>query len=164
MTPSFGEVQATGLKAARGAGLPWGLCEDAGSATRWLWERGYNGPGALAALLSNYDPDTCPLRAAGRLPGEIEDLPFELQVQAGLLLLPSLAAIGAQADGVGDTDFGTAKVVVEAATADWVPAIGPRRAVDQAAWQILKRLEGRTYAPPTEASRDGAGAGLTDND
>ncbi len=36
---------------------------------------------------------------------------------------------------------------------------------DAAAWTVLKRFAGRTYAPDTEGSRlKGAGAGLTDND
>ena len=61
MTPSFGEIQSTALKAARGAGLPWGLCEEAGAAVRWCWVHGLDGIGALAAVLEAYDPAECPL-------------------------------------------------------------------------------------------------------
>lgn len=56
--PSRGEFRLSGnetemlcLKAARGAGLPWGLAEEAGFAARWLQTRGLDGPSALLAHL-----------------------------------------------------------------------------------------------------------------
>jgi len=52
---SLNEVDATGRKAARGAGLPWGAAEEAGRAARWLAERGLPGPEALAGLLTALD-------------------------------------------------------------------------------------------------------------
>ena len=36
--------------------------------------------------------------------------------------------------------------------------------IDQQSWQLIDQLAFKTYAPATEASRAGAGAGLTDND
>ncbi|NND22495.1 MAG: DUF3726 domain-containing protein, partial [Silicimonas sp.] len=36
MSYSLNEVEATAKKAARGAGYPWGLAEEAAKATRWL--------------------------------------------------------------------------------------------------------------------------------
>ena len=36
---SLNELEALARKAARGAGLPWGLAEDAGWAVRWLEAR-----------------------------------------------------------------------------------------------------------------------------
>jgi hypothetical protein len=48
---SLGESQALAVKAARGAGYPWGLAEEAGFALRWLCGRGLPGAEALAALL-----------------------------------------------------------------------------------------------------------------
>ena len=48
---SCNEVEALCLKAARGAGLSWGLAEEAGLAARWLYSRGIDGPGALLAHL-----------------------------------------------------------------------------------------------------------------
>lgn len=36
--------------------------------------------------------------------------------------------------------------------------------IDSDVWQLVDQLAFRTYAPATEASRAGAGAGLTDND
>ncbi|MGR3514253.1 MAG: DUF3726 domain-containing protein [Paracoccaceae bacterium] len=37
---SLPEVSSLALRAARGAGYPWGLCEDCGFAAAWLAERG----------------------------------------------------------------------------------------------------------------------------
>ncbi len=54
---SCSEVGALCLKAARGAGLSWGLAEEAGYAARWLYERGLDGPGALLDVLDK--ADTC---------------------------------------------------------------------------------------------------------
>ena len=48
---SCSEVGALCLKAARGAGLSWGLAEEAGYAARWLYARGLDGPGALLEVL-----------------------------------------------------------------------------------------------------------------
>ena len=36
--------------------------------------------------------------------------------------------------------------------------------IDMQSWQLIDQLAFKTYAPATEASRAGAGAGLTDND
>jgi len=44
---SGGEVKDLCLRAARGAGLSWGLAEEAGFAARWLHERGLDGTRAL---------------------------------------------------------------------------------------------------------------------
>lgn len=55
MTLSLNEVEATAKKAARGAGYPWGLAEEAGKAVRWLCARDVDGCAALAALLTRID-------------------------------------------------------------------------------------------------------------
>lgn len=51
MTLSLNETEALARKAARGAGYPWGLAEEAGRAVRWLCIRGLDGGAALADLL-----------------------------------------------------------------------------------------------------------------
>ena len=51
MILSFSELESLSLKAARGAGLDWGLAEEAGKAVRWLAERGLPGAENLAAHL-----------------------------------------------------------------------------------------------------------------
>lgn len=55
MTFSLNEIEATAKKAARGAGYPWGLAEEAGKATRWLCAHDCDGVAALAALLTAVD-------------------------------------------------------------------------------------------------------------
>ena len=60
---SLSEIDAQCRKAARGAGCPWGLAEEAGKAARWLAARALSGPEALAALLDG--PRDCPCAGAG---------------------------------------------------------------------------------------------------
>jgi len=52
---SLAEIDATGRKAARGCGCPWGLAEEAGKSARWLASHGYPGAEALADLLNARD-------------------------------------------------------------------------------------------------------------
>ena len=56
-TLSLSEVEALALKAARGAGLAWGLAEEAAFATRWLCENGAQGLDLLAQLLHDLPPN-----------------------------------------------------------------------------------------------------------
>lgn len=49
------EVEAMGKRAARGAGLSWGLAEEAGKAARWLVARGLPGVEQLADCLTRND-------------------------------------------------------------------------------------------------------------
>lgn len=55
MTPSLNEIEAMGKRAARGAGLSWGLAEEAGKAARWLTARALPGAEHLAAILTRID-------------------------------------------------------------------------------------------------------------
>lgn len=66
---SLNEIEATGKRAARGAGFSWGLAEEVGKAARWLSAYGLPGPEILADLLRsndgvNYD-DLAPISAVG---------------------------------------------------------------------------------------------------
>lgn len=54
---SLAEIDAMGRKAARGAGLAWGLAEEAGRAARWLAAHGQPGPEALLAALEAMEGD-----------------------------------------------------------------------------------------------------------
>lgn len=116
MICSLNEIQSAVLKATRGAGLSWGLAEEASRAARWLAARDLPGVASLATLLERIyaagDSDVAPLtdgnhwRAAGDwvsglhagiafadLAGEIED-GGELvinDVAEPLLLLPFAA-------------------------------------------------------------------------
>lgn len=66
---SHNEVEQLCLKAARGAGMSWGIAEEAGFAAAWLTLRGLDGPGALLAQLraASGHPwhEICPLVAPG---------------------------------------------------------------------------------------------------
>ena len=53
MSFALNEIEATAKKAARGAGYPWGLAEEAAKATRWLCAHGIDGCGGLARLLDH---------------------------------------------------------------------------------------------------------------
>ena len=55
MTFSLNEVAAMARKAARGAGYPWGLAEEAAMAVRWLSARGLDGCGALSEVLARLE-------------------------------------------------------------------------------------------------------------
>jgi len=48
---SLNEFESLAKRAARGAGYPWGLCEEAAKAARWLCAYGLDGVGQLASLL-----------------------------------------------------------------------------------------------------------------
>ena len=51
---SCNELEVLCLKAARGAGLSWGLAEEAGFAIRWLFSRGIDGAGVLLSHLDEF--------------------------------------------------------------------------------------------------------------
>lgn len=55
MTWSLNEIESLSKKAARGAGLNWGIAEEAGKATRWLCAAGWPGADLLADLLTRND-------------------------------------------------------------------------------------------------------------
>jgi len=68
MNVSFNEVDVLSKRAARGAGLPWGLAEEAGKATRWLMTYGFPGLEILQDILEYNDS----LRDDDRLPVSME--------------------------------------------------------------------------------------------
>ncbi|MEP1538823.1 MAG: DUF3726 domain-containing protein [Paracoccaceae bacterium] len=55
MNQSLNEIEALAKRAARGAGLSWGMAEEAGKATRWLASHGLPGTDLLADLLAQND-------------------------------------------------------------------------------------------------------------
>ena len=105
MSWSLGETAALALKAARGAGLTWGLAEEAAAAVVWLHANGLPGVSALCSYLGNPDdkPRTdgaCPILTGCALiggampsptrPGEVTEIG---PVRAPLLLLPFVARL-----------------------------------------------------------------------
>ncbi len=66
---SLAEIDAMGLKAARGCGYTWGLAQEAGRAARWLAAYGLPGPERLSATLEDLHGtlvETAPKRDGGR--------------------------------------------------------------------------------------------------
>ncbi len=55
MSHSLNEIAAHAKRAARGAGLSWGMAEEAARATRWLASHGLNGPALLCEVLAKND-------------------------------------------------------------------------------------------------------------
>lgn len=119
MSLSFNEIEAMALKAARGAGVSWGLAEEAAFAARWLAERGLDWAAVLLARCEARVSDTmtvdgtsirgaalCPLRVGAFIADAglgSEGLAVR-DVVVPLLLLPFLAraeAPGPIAVGLG---------------------------------------------------------------
>lgn len=62
---SLGELEALATKAARGAGMPWGLAAEAGHSVRVLAGAGAPGGARLAGLLTSYGQVARPRRDKG---------------------------------------------------------------------------------------------------
>ncbi|MEX0924074.1 MAG: DUF3726 domain-containing protein [Rhodovibrionaceae bacterium] len=102
MSWSLGEVQALGIKAARGAGLSWGLAEEAGFAVRWLQGHSLPGAAALAGYLTwlgeqrEDSTAVCPLSTGTTICDSAaqrsRELPFEVRRLAFPLLALPFAA------------------------------------------------------------------------
>ena len=119
-TLSLSEVESTALKAARGAGMTWGMAEEAAFATRWLAEHGLDGLTLLAHHLGRtttpprfhnhcWQPATgstlCPIAAGTaiadhfHLPEGPMTHPLDLlDLSTPALILPFLAAAAARSD------------------------------------------------------------------
>ena len=55
MTHSLNEIEGLSIKAVRGAGVPWGLAEEAGKAARWLAAHGQPAADVLVGTLDLID-------------------------------------------------------------------------------------------------------------
>ncbi|GAN80996.1 DUF3726 domain-containing protein [Acidocella aminolytica] len=64
---SRNEVEMLCLKAARGAGMPWGLAEEAGLAAGWLAARGVHGASVLLAHLTTRAESSDAISIEGRV-------------------------------------------------------------------------------------------------
>ena len=113
MSWSLGETAALVLKAARGAGMSWGLAEETAASVVWLHSRGLPGISALCSYLGQYlgqhlgqaaapqSPEGgCPIMTGCALIDGMMDVPetssqtLDLgHVHAPLLLLPFVARL-----------------------------------------------------------------------
>jgi hypothetical protein len=131
---SRNEVASLCMKAARGAGMSWGLAEEAGFAAAWLVQHGINGPSHLYAHLDQAQgrpwSDLCPTVTPGawQAPARRALCPIALgatlcdyvglpeSIKAGsslkigkvdhpVLLIPFLAGIGASNNILFDIEW-----------------------------------------------------------
>lgn len=186
MTHDFalGEVQSLAAKAARGAGRAVGQAEDAGRAVRWLCARGYDGAGALDALLkAGLAQGLCPLALGGYL-SDSGVLPDKTEpVIAPLMLAPALSDLAGTGQISLQGQYLSLNICAHTLTGDApshtavaltlhrIPkptaktALRTRTDIRPDTLANLQAYAARTYAPATEDSRArGAGAGTSDND
>ena len=182
---ALAEIQSTSLKAARGAGCPWGLAEEAGHATRLLEAHGLPGAKALATLLSSPRGCSCG-SGTGAACGLFDmaglmDAPPDPPVTVGPVVAPLLLLVpffngqqtwhltwdgGAAHIGPdGATLVGTTPdhpTEVTARPVETWPKLSPPslsgRMIDAEVWTCLEQFAARVYVPETAASR-ASGAG-----
>ena len=174
MTFSLNEIEAMGKRAARGAGLPWGLAEEAGKAARWLAARGFPGPEQLAEILTlndgkSYD-DLAPVSDDGEWRARLDRLcplvcgavlcdraaeiasgrEYELgPVSRPLLLAPYLAAAAAQAGCAIELSWDGAEIVLtpDGLSTDTSPDALTVRGTDHVR---CRRADGAVAASPAD--------------
>lgn len=96
---SLGETGAIALKAARGAGMSWGLAEEASHAVIWLAHRGAPGVASLCRHLNWYKAnavnkiENCPIAVGSAISDGAIALPSDLgTIREPLLLVPFISA------------------------------------------------------------------------
>lgn len=177
------EVEGMAQKAARGAGLPWGIAEDTGRAAGWLARRVGAWAGPLLALLEVPPPRAeSPLFAAALLAdsaaaGAACDI---ARVVAPIWALPGLLALspqpvavwldGARVQGAPGRDAcaslpaeALAALPAAALSLRFPPAPPPlpyllpvrfrRSLVPASEWRRLEVLAALTYVPASDRSR-----------
>lgn len=189
-TLSFSEWRSLAVKAARGAGLEWGLAEEAGWAAEWLARRSLPAAEWAAVWLAkSLEGQPNPIEAGVSLserllfcetsfsPQPLPDglcapgylLPFLHRVAArwGGLALVNQTGVAAAVDPDGTVTFGPAW---GAETRGWwlqpaLPVKTPGRPTLSAS--LVDCLEGlalRTTVPPSDISRQDAGSATPDTD
>lgn len=108
MNVSFNEIDVLSKRAARGAGFPWGLAEEAGKATRWLVAHGFPGLEILQDILKYNDDrhgedetpiaidgvwqaptgNLCPIVAGAILCDRAAEITVEHDIKFGAMLKP----------------------------------------------------------------------------
>lgn len=183
MELSYSELRSLVTKAARGAGLEWGLAEEAGWAAEWLARRGL--PAADWAMLwlgPRSEGQACPVEAGcrlaegpgwGSLPDGLPDglpgpgylLPFMARVAAarGPVALTSALGLVAAVAPDGQVTFGPCWGTK---TSGWTlgPAPATRPTVARMTLEGLDAMALRTTVPKSDSSSRDAGAGTMDND
>lgn len=194
MSWSIGEIRALVIKAARGAGMDWGMAQEAGFAFEWLEKNGVSTTHIIANYLSYVNDqasctyENCPLKLGSQISDTGDNtLCDQHEIFAPILLAPYLATnledekiilswqVGkAQislkdiaSDAPAETVQKPHRVVLEVLDTEFtvMPKKTRVEASAKGAIDQLTILANKTYAPATQASRlAGAGAGLNDND
>ncbi len=101
---SRSEIESVCTKAARGAGMSWGLAEEAGYAAGWLASHGLDGAGVLARYLRGAQgkswQDICPVVEPGEWRSSTLGQPL-CPIALGATLSDHLGVNGALFDGHG---------------------------------------------------------------
>jgi hypothetical protein len=184
------ELRSLVTKSARGAGLAWGLAEEAGWAAEWLARRSLPaGEWAAIWLAAAVEGQPGPIEfgagLADRLANDAGDLKPEAvpdQMAAPGYTLPFLHLIATRRGAVAITD---AVGIVVRVDQDGTVAFGPSWSDRACNWQInmapplrttsraylssslvdcLEGLALRTTVPPSDVSRKNAGSATSDND
>ncbi len=138
MNVSFNEVEVLSKRAARGAGLSWGMAEEAGKATRWLMAHGLPGLKILLDILEHNDGlagentipvstdgawrapagNLCPLTAGTILCDRAREITDKHDINLGsvlqpLALAPFLATAARISGGVFELTWGDVVMVIE---------------------------------------------------
>ena len=134
---SLNEIDVTAKRAARGAGLPWGIAEEAGKSARYLEANGLPGAETTLALLNQIDgtdcrencPDTsspvwtatsgalCPLMSGTALSDLANTFSTNVDVNLGamlspLLFVPFVAMVASRMDPPIEVSWPGAKIIV----------------------------------------------------
>lgn len=193
VTFAFSELRSLISKAARGAGLSWGLAEEAGWAAEWLARRGMPaadwathwlaacGDGAVSPVeigIALVEDCATPLAVNGKVvadgltaPGYL--LPFLHRIAEAGSAVAVVSAAGrvAQISSAGEITFGPAWQrqssgwwLSDGETAGLQTGAAARPAVSAEVLDCLEGLALRTTVPRSDASRRNAGSTSDDND
>lgn len=210
---SLSEIEALAMKAARGAGMSWGMAEEAGFAARLLAAQGVPGAelllrhletlagtdwSAVAPVVTGQSFTApgpralCPIALGAALADRASLLTGEIKagpVACPALILPFAAAVARAKGGAVQVAWNGCRVTMgatgilsvdgadglDAARCEGLTLVPcapcaanwPETPATTIALQDLRRLDGyalQTTVPASEKSRQGAGAGTTDND
>lgn len=159
MKRSLNEIAGMIHKAARGAGLPLGHCDDLAAAGARLVAQGGDAAQITQALSEETGVAMSGPIAIDAVLVKDDDVRMR-DVSTPDLMLAMVAARRVDVTGKLDGD----DIVLCPGTQARDPVTGPAVVPDKD-WAIWADLAAKTFVPATEESRlGGAGAGLTDND
>ena len=118
-TYSLGEIESQCKKASRGAGMAWGMAEEAGKSARWLAAQGIDGPALLAHCLQS-------LPKTGRNPLNCVDGVWAARdglicpITAGTVIADRVADLAKAPMKLADVAYPALMLFALQASADWL--------------------------------------------